>query len=88
MISHGLETAEYVSDVTCLKQGRLAYSKRSELAPHRLIAAHRRALLFERLVQAKGRSPLWFKTSPENEVNFRDIGNGQFDCPQNKIGKR
>lgn len=60
MISHGLETAEYVSDVTCLKQGGLALacSKRSKLAPHRLIAAHRRALLFERLVQAKGRSAL------------------------------
>ena len=69
------------------EQGGLARSKRSELAPHRLIAAHRRPLLFERLVQAKGRSA-WFKTSPENEVNFRDIGNGQFDCPQNKIGKR
>lgn len=58
MISDGLETAEYVSDVTCLKQGGLACSKRSKLAPHRLIAAHRRALLFERLVQAKGRSAL------------------------------
>lgn len=23
--------------------------------------------------------PPWFKTSRENEVNFRDIGNGHFD---------
>lgn len=67
-----------------LKQGEVACSKRSELALHRLIAAFYYLNSWYRLKA----DPPWFKTSRENEVNFRDIGNGHFDCPQNKTRKR
>lgn len=67
-----------------LKQGGLACSKRSELAPNRLIAA----LYYLNSRYRLKEDPPRFKTSRENEVNFRDIGNGHFDCPQNKIRKR
>ena len=67
-----------------LKQGGLACSKRSELAPNRLIAALYYLNSWYRLKA----DPPRFKTSRENEVNFRDIGNGHFDCPQNKIRKQ